>query len=54
MVCVESVFKEVAMAENFHIAGNKLFVDVIIEKKQIQFQVDTGTDVSLMNERSLG
>ena len=49
---IESACKEVAMAAKHPYRKNKLVVNVIFENKQTPFRIDTGTDVSLMNEKS--
>ena len=49
---VDSVCKEVCEAGEVHCVGKKLIVNLEIERKEVQFRVDTGADVSLLDECS--
>ena len=38
--------------DNVYLKGSKILVEVNIASKRLDFRIDTGTDVSLVNEQS--
>ena len=49
---VNSVCKEICEAGEVHCMGKNLLVNLGIERKEVQFRIDTRADLSLLDESS--
>ena len=49
---IESICKDVCKIDEVYLESNKILMHVSIDGKTIQFRIDTGADVSLLNAQS--